>query len=151
PAVNRNLDRRLAAEKDRDNIRRASEPCHLTHSLIVPLNNGRLRATPRNGDAVSACIVSESFSGHNHENLPCIGSQILGVELRRQRRRAHKIAEHHGQLPALGAGILLGAATAGASASARALSRRAARAARSLRRWPIEATPRPIRSSAVSS
>jgi hypothetical protein len=29
-------------------------------------------------------------------------SQILGVESRRQRRRADEIAEHHGQLPPLG-------------------------------------------------
>ena len=46
-------------------------------------------------------------------------AQILGIEARRQRRRADQIAEHYGQLPALGIGG----------------SRRIRGAAPSLRRW----------------
>src|SRR5215469_11863238 len=84
-------------------------------------------------------------------------AQILWIEARGELGRADKITKHHRELTALGAGRpeppgtfhgTLGATLSPPRASS---SRKAAMAASSFRRLPIEVTPRPIKSSAVSS
>ena len=80
-------------------------------------------------------------------------AHLLRVEAGRERGRADEVAEQDRQPPPLGLGgagrgrPLLG----GRGLDRRRISLRRATAARSLRRWPIEVTPRPVRSSAVSS
>ena len=76
-------------------------------------------------------------------------AHVLGIEPGRQRGRADQVAEHHRELPALGIGWCR--CVGGCRRERRrALGAEAAMAASSLRRWPSEVTPRPIRSSAVS-
>src|SRR6516165_10921615 len=75
-------------------------------------------------------------------------AQILGVVTRRQWRRAHQIAEHHGQLPPLG----LASDRRGGRVGAGGVSvlPKAAIASSSRRRCPPSTAPRSLRSSAVS-
>ena len=82
-------------------------------------------------------------------------AQVLGVEAGRERGRADQVDEHHRELPSLGlgrasrpAGGPRPARSPRAAPEVAAPARRAAIAASSRLRWPSEATPRPLRSSA---
>ena len=79
-------------------------------------------------------------------------ARVLRVEPGGQGGRAHQIHEHDGEPPpfrvAPGGGGDSGAGAGDSGPCARSM---AAMAASSLRRWPIEPTPKALRSSAVSS
>ena len=84
-------------------------------------------------------------------------AHLLGVEPRRERRRADQVGEHHGQLPALGLVTRAGQRLLRLDPAAErdlllggAPPDRAAMASSSLRRWPTEPTPSAAKSSAVS-
>ena len=114
----------------------------------------RARVAEINENTIAHVLGDETIEpGDDFGDRAVIGAddlaQILGVKTGRERRRAHQIAEHHGQLPALG----IGARRCIRSCRRQVCDRtapRAAMASSNLRRWPIATTPISLRSSEVS-
>src|SRR5262249_28228621 len=118
----------------------------------------RLRITEIDQHAVAHVSGDEAIEpGDDFGDGAVVGgddlAQILWIESRRQLGRADEVAEHHRQLPAFGIGGRGGGPRGGVTnpVAAGGAARSEAIAARSLRRWPTEATPMLIRSSDVSS
>ena len=130
---------------------RPHRPLGVVLMRLRPAEIGQHTVAHELGDVA---LEAQSLAGHGILVDTNARAHLLGIERRRQRGRAHKIDEHHGQLPPLSRRRPRG--RRGRDCGARSCmlgqssSARAAIASRSLRRCSTMMTPMSLRSSAVS-